>query len=61
MITKSISIPEWHRLAEKGMALPVRIQLNGGSMSPLIRMNCDYVTVGPLNETPATGDIVLFH
>ena len=58
---KTISIPEWHQLAEKGAAPPVRIQLNGGSMSPLIRWNRDYVTIIPLEEKPAVGDIVLFY
>lgn len=58
---KTISVPEWHQLAEKGATLPVRIQLNGSSMAPLIRMNHDYVTVVPLKEIPATGDIVLFY
>lgn len=57
---KTISIPEWHQLAESGTALPVRIQLNGSSMAPLIRINHDYVTVIPLKETPIAGDIVLF-
>ncbi len=58
---KTISIPEWHQLAAQGNAPPVRIQLNGGSMSPLVRMNRDYVTVIPLKETPVAGDIVLFY
>ena len=59
-MNRSISIPEWHQLAESGTALPVRIQLNGSSMAPLIRINHDYVTVIPLKETPIAGDIVLF-
>ena len=58
---KTISIPEWHQLAEEGTAPPVRIQLKGGSMFPLIRMNRDYVTVVPLKGNPAVGDIVLFY
>ena len=56
----TISIPEWHRLAMEGTAPPARIMLNGGSMFPLIRRNRDYVTVAPLKETPAVGDIVMF-
>ena len=57
---KTISIPEWHQMAENGDAPPVRIQLNGSSMFPLVRMNRDYVTVVPLNELPVIGDIVMF-
>ncbi len=59
-MTKSISIPEWVRIAEAGTAPPVRIQLNGISMHPLVRMNRDYVTIAPVREPPAAGDIVLF-
>ncbi len=58
---KTISIPEWHQLAARGAAPPVRIQLNGGSMAPLIRMNRDYVTIVQLEGIPAIGDIVLFY
>ncbi len=58
---KTISIPEWHQLAEKGAAPPVRIQLRGWSMFPLVRMDRDYVTVVPLKEKPTIGDIVLFY
>ena len=50
---------EWHQMARKGSAPPVRILLNGGSMQPLIRWNKDYVTIVPLEEVPRTGDIVL--
>lgn len=57
---RSISIPEWHQMAMKGKAPPVRILLNGGSMNPLIRMNRDYVTIVPVQEEPVAGDIVLF-
>lgn len=56
----SLSIPEWHRMAMEGTAPPVRIQLNGGSMFPLIRMNRDYVTIAPPNRELVPGDIVLF-
>ena len=56
----SISIPEWHRMAEEGNAPPARIQLNGFSMNPLIRGYRDYVTVVHLEELPEVGDIVLF-
>ncbi len=59
-MNKSLSIPEWHRLALQGVAPPVRILLNGGSMNPLIRWNKDYVTIVPLNQELVPGDIVLF-
>ena len=57
---KSISIPEWHEMAERGEAPPMRILIRGNSMFPLIRINRDYVTIQPLEERPAVGDIVLF-
>ena len=59
-MNRTISIPEWHRMATEGTAPPVRIMLNGGSMFPLIRWNRDYVTIIPLKENPAAGDIILF-
>ncbi len=57
---RSLSVQEWHELAEKGTDLPVRIMLNGASMHPLIRWNRDYVTVVPMKGSPVIGDIVLF-
>ena len=59
-MNKSLSIPEWHRMALEGAAPPVRILLNGGSMSPLIRWNKDYVTIIPPDRELVPGDIVLF-
>ena len=59
-MNKSISIPEWHQMAMNGSAPPVRIQLKGYSMNPLIRGFRDYVTVIPLEERLQIGDIVLF-
>lgn len=59
-MNKSLAIPEWHQMALEGNAPPVRILLNGGSMAPLIRWNRDYVTIVPLENSPAIGDIVLF-
>lgn len=59
-MNKTISILEWNKLANEGTAPPVRIQLNGVSMYPLIRMNLDYVTVASISDTLATGDVVLF-
>ena len=57
---KSISVPEWHEMAQRGEAPPMRILIQGGSMRPLIRRNRDYVTILPLEGTPVVGDIVLF-
>lgn len=57
---QSLSVPEWHALAQEGICLPVCIPINGRSMLPLIRRNRDIVTVLPLEGTPAVGDIVLF-
>ncbi len=59
-MNRSFSIPEWHRTALEGSAPPVRIQLNGGSMHPLIRWNRDFVTIIPMKGLPVVGDIVLF-
>lgn len=47
-------------MAMEGTAPPVRIQLNGGSMSPLIRWNRDYVTIIPPDRELTPGEIVLF-
>ncbi len=47
-------------MALEGSAPPVRIQLNGGSMFPLVRMNRDYVTIVPPERELVPGDIVLF-
>ena len=57
---RTLSIPEWHQLAQEGKAPPVRIQLNGRSMNPLIRGYHDYVTVIPLQDQLQIGDIVMF-
>ena len=57
---RHLSIPEWHDLAEEGAAIPMRIQVKGNSMFPLIRINRDYVTICPLKERPQAGDIVMF-
>ncbi len=56
---RSLSIPEWHRLALEDAAPPVRIQVQGTSMFPLIRAGRDYVTVVRPDGDPAMGDIVL--
>ena len=59
-MNRSLSIPEWCKLAQTGAAPPVRIQLMGVSMAPLIRYMRDYVTVGPVDGSILVGDIVLF-
>lgn len=59
-MNRSYSIPQWHRMALEGNAPPVRILLQGSSMSPLIRMKRDYVTVAAPEGIPVRGDIVLF-
>ena len=58
---KTISIPEWHHMAMKGDAPPVRIMLNGNSMFPLVRWNRDHVTIDPVENEIMLGDIVLFN
>lgn len=58
---RTIPIPEWHEMALRDEAPPVRILVQGNSMFPLIRINRDYVTIQPLTDMPETGDIVLFH
>lgn len=57
----SLSISEWHCMAEEGSAPPVRIFLNGNSMFPLVRQNRDYVTITPIICELGVGDIVLFN
>ena len=59
-MNKSLSISDWHLLAQNGTKIPVRITLNGWSMEPLIRMDKDHVTVVPLDKMPTIGDIVMF-
>ena len=59
-MNRSYSIPEWHQLALEGLAPPVRLQLNGTSMFPLIRLKRDFVTVVQTEGIPVRGDIVLF-
>ncbi|MCR4883480.1 MAG: hypothetical protein K6A68_07920 [Clostridiales bacterium] len=57
---EALSIKVWHQLALDGNAPPVRIQLNGCSMDPLIRKNRDNVTIIPPEDEMKTGNIVLF-
>ncbi len=55
-----ISLQQWHELAQQGNHLPMRIQVYGVSMYPLLRIKRDYVTIHPLDGMPQQGDIVLF-
>ena len=57
---QSLSIPTWHQMAMEGTAPPVRIQLMGYSMHPLVRYHKDYVTIIPPDGELKIGDIVLF-
>lgn len=57
---RELTVAQWRLLTQEGAWIPVRIQLNGSSMQPLIRRMQDYVTVQPLNRPLKTGDIVLF-
>ena len=57
---QTLTIPEWHAMAQSGTAVPMRILIHGGSMYPLIRMDRDYVTIMPIKEKIRVGDIVLF-
>ncbi|MDO4547087.1 MAG: S24/S26 family peptidase [Clostridia bacterium] len=56
----ALSVETWHSLAQKGAAPPVRLQVRGGSMRPLIRTGRDTVTVVPMARAARVGDIVLF-
>lgn len=58
--TRSVSVEEWCALAETGDVMPIRIQLDGISMQPLVRKNRDYVTVIPVRRELKRSDIVLF-
>ena len=57
---QQLSLPEWHRMAQEGVVLPMRIQVNGNSMFPLLRSQRDYVTIYPLDGLPQRGDVILF-
>ncbi len=57
---RALSVLQWREMALSGHAVPVRIQVNGSSMSPLIRRQRDYVTIVPMDRPPRVGDIVLF-
>ncbi len=57
---RCISIAQWHALAQRGVALPMCIPLDGDSMRPLIRRGRDRVTIGPLSRPLRRGDVALF-
>lgn len=57
---RALSVEAWHHLAGEGANIPVKMQLDGDSMSPLIRRRRDVVTIVPLRRPPKAGDIVLF-
>ena len=55
-----LTVEQWRQLTLEGAWIPVRIQLNGSSMQPLIRKLRDYVTVEPVKRKLKLGDVVLF-
>ena len=59
-VTRSVSVEQWCELARTGEVMPIKIQLDGISMQPLVRRRRDYVTVVPLRREPQISDIVLF-
>ena len=59
-MNQNLSVAEWHKMAQDGNCLPMRIQVSGISMFPLLRNHRDYVTILPIQETPRQGDIILF-
>lgn len=57
---QNLSLAEWHELNQMGASLPLRMQVNGVSMFPLLRSRRDYVTIQPLQGVPRPGDLILF-
>lgn len=57
---QNLSLAQWHRLAGEGVCPPMRVQVIGISMIPLLRARRDYVTIVPVTEPPQRGDIMLF-
>ena len=55
-----LSLEKWRELGKNGVSIPMKIQLHGSSMRPLIRPEKDTVTIMPLVRDPMIGDIVLF-
>lgn len=58
--TQQISVAAWYALTKDGIDLPIRIQLYGHSMHPLIRYRQDQVTIRACSRPLRKGDIVLF-
>lgn len=56
----NLSIDKWHELSKNNVDLPMRILIYGTSMSPLVRIKKDYVTIIPMKRDAKIGDIVLF-
>ena len=57
---RTLSVAQWRELTLEGLYIPVRIQLNGHSMRPLVRKQRDFVTIHPLKRPLQRGDVVLF-
>ena len=57
---RQLSVRQWYELAQNGIRIPLRTQLDGVSMQPLIRRNRDYVTIVYPERQLVRGDIVLF-
>ncbi len=57
---QTLTVSEWHAMAQSGSTVPMRILIHGNSMYPLVRYERDMVTIMPLEEKPGVGDIVLF-
>ena len=60
LVSRGLTVAQWRQITLEGAWIPVRIQLNGYSMQPLVRRLRDYVTVQPLRRPLKVGDIVLF-
>lgn len=57
---RSLTIRQWCAMVEAGNSIPVKIQLHGFSMQPLVRRLRDTVTIIPLTRLLKKGDVVLF-
>lgn len=57
---RKISVEDWCRLAEEGIAIPITTYLSGISMEPMIRYQKDPVTIKPVDRDLIPGDVVLF-
>ena len=57
---KHLTVMQWYELAKNGVKIPMRTQLDGVSMQPLVRRNKDIVTIVYPERWVVRGDIVLF-